>query len=264
MNCSHANFSLKRQCISEFIGTGLIIFFGSGVLAASKLTNINFGQLDISIIWGLGVSIGIYSSMKISGAHLNPAITITLYIFSNFNKKKVIPYIISQMLGSFTSTSLVYFLYYNLFNNFENSHKIVRGTVESLYLAAIFSTYPNGYVSTLKSLIVEIVIAAIFMYVTMTLNDFNKTSYSSYSYLLTPLIIGSLIIVIGTSMGSLTSFALNPARDLSPKIFMWLAGWGSISFTGGRDFPYFFIPLFGSLSGTIIGAFGYIRLTKLI
>lgn len=83
--------NIIKQCFVEFFGTGLIIFFGTGCLAASKLTNVNFNQFEISCIWGLGVSISIYFSSAISGAHLNPAITIFFWLSSKFNKKKVLP-----------------------------------------------------------------------------------------------------------------------------------------------------------------------------
>lgn len=77
---------------------------------------------------------------------------------------------------------------------------------------------------------------------------------------LAPLLIGLLIAVIGASMGPLTGFAMNPARDFGPKVFAWLAGWGNVAFTGGRDIPYFLVPLFGPIVGAIVGAFAYRKL----
>lgn len=97
--CSQKN--IFQQCVFEFLGTGLIIFFGIGCLATSKLTNFHFNQYEMSMIWGFSVSLSIYLSISISGAHLNPAITIFFWLFYKFNKKKVVPYIISQISGSF-------------------------------------------------------------------------------------------------------------------------------------------------------------------
>ncbi|KAB0867944.1 aquaporin family protein, partial [Cronobacter sakazakii] len=77
---------------------------------------------------------------------------------------------------------------------------------------------------------------------------------------LAPLLIGLLIAVIGASMGPLTGFAMNPARDLGPKAFAWLAGWGNVAFTGGRDIPYFLVPALGPVVGAALGAFGYRKL----
>lgn len=83
--------TLKGQCIAEFLGTGLLIFFGVGCVAALKVAGASFGQWEISVIWGLGVAMAIYLTAGVSGAHLNPAVTIALWLFACFDKRKVIP-----------------------------------------------------------------------------------------------------------------------------------------------------------------------------
>ena len=123
--------TLKGQCIAEFLGTGLLIFFGVGCVAALKVAGASFGQWEISVIWGLGVAMAIYLTAGVSGAHLNPAVTIALWLFACFDKRKVIPFIVSQVAGAFCAAALVYGLYYNLFFDFEQTHHIVRGSVES-------------------------------------------------------------------------------------------------------------------------------------
>ncbi len=85
--------TLKGQCIAEFLGTGLLIFFGVGCVAALKVAGASFGQWEISVIWGLGVAMAIYLTAGVSGAHLNPAVTIALWLFACFDKRKVIPFI---------------------------------------------------------------------------------------------------------------------------------------------------------------------------
>ena len=111
--------TLLGQCIAEFIGAGLLIFFGVGCVAALVLTGAEFGQWEVSIIWGIGVAIAIYCTAGVSGAHLNPAVTIALAAFHGFDKAKIIPYIIAQVLGAFCSAALVYALYSNLFSDYE-------------------------------------------------------------------------------------------------------------------------------------------------
>jgi len=249
-----ATSTLKGQCIAEFLGTGLIIFFGAGCVAALKLAGASFGQWEISIIWGLGVSMAIYLSAAISGAHLNPAVTIALWLFACFERRKVLPYIIAQVAGAFCAAALVYGLYYNLFIDFEQTHQMVRGSTESLDLAGIFSTYPHPLVGTGQAFLIELVITAVLMALIMALTDDGNGIPRGP---LAPLLIGLLIAVIGASMGPLTGFALNPARDFGPKLFAWVAGWGDIAFTGGRDIPYFLVPIFGPLVGASLGAFGY-------
>ncbi|WJV53751.1 MIP/aquaporin family protein [Prodigiosinella aquatilis] len=246
--------TLKGQCIAEFLGTGLLIFFGVGCVAALKLAGANFGQWEISITWGFGVAMAIYLTAAVSGAHLNPAVTVALWLFACFDKRKVIPYILSQVAGAFCAAALVYGLYYNLFYDFEQTHHIVRGSVESLNLAGIFSTYPNPHISVMQAFLVEMVITAILMCLILALTDDGNGIPRGP---LAPLLIGILIAVIGASMGPLTGFALNPARDFGPKLFAYVAGWGKVAFTGARDIPYFLVPIFGPLVGAILGAFGY-------
>lgn len=246
--------TLKGQCIAEFLGTGLLIFFGVGCVAALKLAGASFGQWEISIIWGLGVAMAIYLTAAISGAHLNPAVTIALWLFACFDGRKVLPYIVAQIAGAFCAAALVYGLYYNLFFDFEAANHMVRGSDESLALAGIFSTYPNAHISVGQALLVETVITAILMCLILALTDDGNGIPRGP---LAPLLIGILIAVIGASMGPLTGFALNPARDFGPKMFAYLAGWGKVAFTGARDIPYFLVPIFGPIIGACLGAFGY-------
>ncbi|WP_407084565.1 MIP/aquaporin family protein [Pluralibacter gergoviae] len=245
--------TLKGQCIAEFLGTGLLIFFGVGCVAALKVAGASFGQWEISVIWGLGVAMAIYLTAGVSGAHLNPAVTIALCLFANFEGRKVVPFIISQFAGAFCAAALVYGLYYNLFAHYELTHHMVRGSVESLDLAGIFSTYPNPYISLFQAFAVEMVITAILMGVIMALTDDGNGVPRGP---MAPL----LIAVIGASMGPLTGFAMNPARDIGPKAFAFVAGWGKVAFTGGYVIPYFIVPLFAPVVGAALGAFAYTRL----
>ena len=97
--------TLKGQCIAEFLGTALLIFFGVGCVAALKLAGASFGQWEISIIWGPGVAMAIYLTAAISGAHLNPAVTLALWLFACFDGRKVVPYIIAQVAGAFCAAA---------------------------------------------------------------------------------------------------------------------------------------------------------------
>jgi glycerol uptake facilitator protein len=200
----------------------LLIFFGVGCVAALKVAGASFGQWEISIIWGLGVAMAIYLTAGVSGAHLNPAVTIALWLFACFDGRKVVPFILSQFAGAFCAAALVYGLYYNLFIDFEQTHHMVRGSVESLDLAGIFSTYPNPHINFVQAFAVEMVITAILMGVILALTDDGNGIPRGP---LAPLLIGLLIAVIGASMGPLTGFAMNPARDIGPKRSpLWQAG----------------------------------------
>ncbi|MFO6425572.1 aquaporin [Escherichia coli] len=132
--------TLKGQCIAEF----LVIWSHSlaWVCVDTQSCWCVFWSVEISVIWGLGVAMAIYLTVGVSGAHLNPAVTIALWLFACFDKRKVIPFIVSQVAGAFCAVALVYGLYYNLFFYFEQTHHIVRGSVESVDLACIFLYLP--------------------------------------------------------------------------------------------------------------------------
>ncbi len=245
---------LLGECLSEFIGTGLLIFFGVGCVAALVLTGASFGQWEISIIWGIGVAVAIYCAGGVSGAHLNPAVTIALTLFHGFDKRKAIPYIGAQLLGAFSSAALVYALYSNLFTQYETLHSMVRGSQDSLALAGIFSTYPNPALSFGGAFAVEFVITAVLMFVILALGDDRNGAPNGA---VTPLLVGLLIAVIGGSLGPLTGFAMNPARDFGPKFFAYLAGWGDMALTGGKDIPYFIVPIAAPILGACFGGWLY-------
>ncbi|CAM3839692.1 MIP/aquaporin family protein [Xenorhabdus thuongxuanensis] len=249
--------TLSGQCISEFLGTALLVFFGLGCVAAARIAGAQLGLWEISIIWGFGVALAVYLTAGISGAHLNPAVTIALCLFANFDRKKVLPYIIAQMFGGFVAALIIYMMYYNLFLDYEQVHNIVRGSQESLFTAGIFSTYPAAQISVFHAFIVEVIIAAVLLCLILSLTDDGNGIPRGP---LAPLLIGILIAVIGGSFGPLTGFALNPARDFGPKLVAYLTGWGDIALTGGRDIPYCLVPLVAPIVGAILGAFGYRKL----
>lgn len=246
--------TLAAQCIAEFIGTGLIIFFGVGCVSAFNLAGADFGQWEISIVWGLAVAMGAYVSSGVSGAHLNPAVSIALCVFGNFEARKLLPYIIAQVAGAFCFAALVYGLYQSLFIDYEQTHQIVRGSLDSLPLAGIFSTYPDPRLSLLQAFLIEMSITAVLMAVIMGLTDDGNGIPRGP---LAPLLIGLLVAAIGAAFGPLTGFALNPARDFGPKLFADLAGWGNLALTGDKQIPYCLVPIVAPIVGALIGAFIY-------
>lgn len=176
--------------------------------------------------------------------------------FCGFDKRKVVPFIIAQIAGAFASAALVYALYSNLFTQWELTHNVVRGSVESLGTAGIFSTYPNALLSNMQAFAVEMVITAVLMLGIMALGDNNNGAPKGFA---AALLIGILIAVIGASLGPLTGFAMNPARDFGPKLFAFVAGWGDVALTGGRDNPYFWVPILGPIVGAQIGTALYVK-----
>ncbi|HHG8772955.1 TPA: MIP/aquaporin family protein [Raoultella planticola] len=248
---SESREAVTGPCLAEFLGTGLFMFFGTSVLCAAKLAGASFGLWEICIVWGLGIALAVYLTAGISGAHLNPAVTIALWMFASFDAKKVAPYILAQMAGAFCGAALTYLLYHNMFADYEQAHQMVRGSQDSLYLASIFSTYPAANISVWLAALVEIVITSMLIGLIMALTDDGNGVPKGP---LAPLLIGLLVAVIGAATAPLTGFAMNPARDFGPKLFTFLNGWGSVAMTGGRDIPYFLVPLIAPVVGGIVGA----------
>jgi glycerol uptake facilitator protein len=248
--------TLLGQCIAEFIGTGLLIFFGVGCVAALVLTGASFGQWEVSIIWGMGVAIAIYCTAGVSGAHINPAVTIALAIFHGFEKRKVLPYILSQLLGAFCSAALIYALYSSLFTDYEIANGFLRNSEAALSTAGIFSTYPHPSLSMLGAFSVEFVITAVLMFAILALGDENNGAPRGP---MNPFLIGVVIAVIGGSLGPLTGFAMNPARDFGPKLFTYFAGW-EFALSGAKDIPYFIVPILGPIFGACFGGWAYPKL----
>lgn len=249
-NKSHA---LLGKCIAEFIGTGFLVFFGVGCVAALVLNGSEFGQWEVSIVWGLGVAIAIYCTAGVSGAHLNPAVTIALTAFHGFDKAKVLPYIGAQLLGAFFSAALIYGLYSNLFVDYEIANNFARNSEAALSTAGVFSTYPHPSISMLTAFSVEFVITAVLMFGILAFGD---ESNGASRGALNPLLIGLLIAVIGGSLGPLTGFAMNPARDFGPKLFAYLAGWDH-ALTGAKEIPYMIVPILAPIAGACFGGWLY-------
>jgi len=246
--------SLKGQCIAEFFGTGLFIFFGTCCLCAVKLAGAGFGLWEICIVWGLGIALAVYLTAGISGAHLNPAVTIGLWLFANFDRKKVIPYSLSQTAGAFFGAAICYFIYQNLFSDYEMTNNMIRGSESSLFLSSIFCTYPHPSITVIHAAAVEIIITATLMSLILALTDDGNGVPKGA---LAPLLIGLLVAVIGAATAPLTGFAMNPARDFGPRLFTFFAGWGNITMTGGRDIPYLFVPIIAPIIGACVGGAGY-------
>jgi len=249
--------ALMRECIAEVIGTGIFMFIGTGCVAALVTAGAQFGQWEISIIWGLGVAIAIYAVGGVSGAHINPAVTLALASFMGFEWRKVPFYILAQFIGAALGAGLTYFLYGPVIFDWEAAHHVVRGTAESLQTAGIFTTFANADVSYWHAMLVEMVITAVLMYSILALSD-DKNGGSKG--VLGGLLIGLVVAAIGASFGPLTGFAMNPARDLAPRLLIDVLGWGDVVMTGGRDMFYAWVPIVGSILGAQVGAFVYTKL----
>jgi MIP family channel proteins len=243
------SYTLKHELYAEFLGTLVLIAFGAGVVAQVILSNQQNGTyFSINFAWGLAVTMGIYIAGGVSGAHLNPAVTLALAVRRGFAWPKVIPYWLAQTAGAFTGAALVFFVYREAFNSFDNGTRMVLGEKGT---AGIFSTYPQPYLSLFGGLVDQIFGTAILLLMIMAIGDARNNAAGN----LGPIVVGFLVMVIGMAFGFNAGYAINPARDLGPRLFTAVAGWGPEVFRAG-DY-WFWIPIIGPLIGGPLGAFVY-------
>lgn len=250
---------LWGECLSEFLGTFILIFVGCGTVAGKVLYGAELGQWELSLIWGLAVALAIYITGAVSGTHINPAVTVTMAVFRGFPWKNVIPFITAQVLGAFTGAAVVYGLYRGGLAHYEKAENIQRGSEASLDTAGIFSTYPASFLSHWDAFLVEFSLTAFLLIVILAVVDERNPQLPALNRL-GPLVIGITVAVIGGSFGTLTGFAINPARDFGPKLFTWIAGWESMALPGPGG--YFWIPIVAPILGGLCGAWIYDRLVR--
>ncbi|TDH66258.1 hypothetical protein CCR75_000812 [Bremia lactucae] len=241
---------LFRQCLAEFLGTLVMIMFGDGVVAQVVLSqSTKGGYLSINLSWGLGVLFGIHVSGGVSGAHLNPAVTTTLAIYGRMEWRKVPYYIFSQIAGAFIAALLVWIIYFPML-------KVIDP--EKISTQGIFATYPySDDIPVSTCFLTEVVGTALLLGCIFAFGDELNKPTGPYTH---PSAVALLVVAIGMAFGMNSGYAINPARDFGPRVFSWIAGWGSKVFTL-RD-SYFWIPIIAPLVGGPIGAGIYVCLIE--
>lgn len=227
--------------LAEFIGTALLILLGDGVVASVALKETkssNAGWLTIVIGWGLAVTLAIYAVGSFSGAHLNPAVSVGLAIAGSFSWSEVPMYVLSQLAGAFFGAVL---MWVHFKPHWEK-------TPDAAAKLAVFCTAP-AIRNTMANLVSEIIATAVLVLGLLFIGA-NKFADG-----LNPVIVGLLIISIGLSLGGTTGFAINPARDLGPRLAHALL---PIPAKGNSDWGYSWIPVVGPLIGAAVGALVYV------
>ena len=241
---------LVAELIAEFLGTFVLILLGNGVVAMVVLFPtknpgeiIHGGFTNITLGWGLAVTMGIYIAGKVSGAHLNPAVSLALAIFRKFPWSKVVPYSIAQIAGAFAASALVFWNYRPAFHQVDPQLERTAG---------IFTTFPAfpglpqaGFLDQLigTGLLVLLIFAIV--------DEFNTPPGSN----LAPAMVGLVVVAIGMSFGGMHGYAINPARDFGPRLFAFTVGFGSMAIPGPNG--YMWVPIIGPFVGAIAGALIY-------
>jgi MIP family channel proteins len=239
-----------REAAAEFLGTFVLLVFGTAVVAQVVLSGGTHGSyLSINLGWGLAVAMGVYVAGGVTGAHLNPAVTLALAVHRGFSWRKVAPFVAAQMAGAFAGASLTFFTYREAFDRFDGGLRQVAGEKAT---ASIFATYPQPFLSTMGGLTDQVVGTALLLLVIFALGDAKNLAPEPRS---APLVVGALVVLIGMTFGFNAGYAINPARDLGPRLFTALAGWGAEVFRAGSG--WWWVPIAGPLLGGVLGGFVY-------
>ncbi|KAJ7677426.1 putative aquaporin 4 [Mycena rosella] len=249
---------MMREYVAEFLGVCILIIFGTGVdcqVVLSSVTGVASSQkgsyLSINIGWAVGTAMGVWVSGGISGGHINPAVTIALATYRGFPWKKVPGYIAAQVLGGLVGAALVYANYYHAISIFEGGDD-----VRTLATAGLFSTYALDYMTAVSAFFSEFLATAVLVVVVLAIGDRKNCPPPAG---LAPLVLFVLILGIGACLGMETGYAINPARDLGPRILTAMVGYGSQVFTFRKSLtPHrLWCPVISPILGAQAGAIFY-------
>jgi len=240
-----------QNFLAELLGTMLLVILGDGVVANVVLNRTkgqNSGWIVITVGWGVAVAMAVYAVGRLSGAHLNPAVTVALAATGSFSWAEVPSYLAAQMIGAFLGAIVVWLAYLPHWS-------ATQAPGDKL---AVFCTGP-AVRAPIPNLITEIIGTAVLLFGILAIAANAQTLSKAgdvdltlvFSRGLQPLLVGVLVLGIGVSLGGPTGYAINPARDLGPRLAHALL---PIPGKGGSDWEYAWIPIIGPLIGGVLGA----------
>ncbi|MDH5682361.1 MAG: aquaporin [Spirochaetota bacterium] len=259
------NTSSWHDFMGELLGTFILVLFGCGSVAVTVLFGALTGLMQIAMVWGMAVTLAIYSTRHLSFAHFNPAVSLAMVVAGRMRGRFLPVYFAGQFSGAFIAAALLYLLFGSSIAEFETANSIVRGAPESIKSAMIFGEYyPNpgsgsiAVVSGNLAFLAEAVGTFCLMLFILLLTDtanLGKPKDSS-----TPVFIGIALTLIISIIAPLTQAGLNPARDFSPRILTVIAGWGDAAFPD-KDYGFITVYMFGPVLGAVSAS---LLFTKLI
>lgn len=257
---------MRAALLGEALGTFLLVLFGTGSVACAVLTGALQGLWQVAVVWGFGVTIAIYCSAPLSGAHLNPAVSLAFALFrpASLPWGRLLPYTAAQLMGAIGAGLVVWAVFAPFLAHFEAQEGLIRGAAGSERAAMIFGEYfPNpaifgtgpeaaALVSPLSAMLVETLGTAILVLVIFTLSDSDNGAAPPPT--LVPFFVGFTVAVLISLFAPVTQAGWNPARDFGPRLVALLAGYGSIAIPGphGGFWVYIVGPLLGGVAGGAI------------
>lgn len=263
---------LSRQVVAEVIGTFLLIFFGCGAVHAAVLTGAQQGLWQVAIVWGVAIMLAIYAVGGVSGAHINPAMTLAFATWRGFPKSRVLPYITAQLVGAILAATLLFVLFGPQLAAKEREKNVVRGEPGSVITAMCYGEYfpsPGGMaagtepysaekhaevqtrVSPTLAFIAELFGTMILGFVVFALTDDRNTGQPAAGQ--PAVFIGLTVAVLISVIAPLTQACFNPARDFGPRLFASFAGWGRVALPGQDDFSWLTVYIVAPILGAVAG-----------
>lgn len=251
-------FKVMKQilavCFGEFLGTFILVFFGTAIVAVALLFQAPVGLVQVALVWGAGVTLAIYATRHLSCAHLNPAVSLGMVLAGRMNPRLLLSYWAAQLVGAMAAGAFVLLVFHPAIAGYEAVNEIVRGTPASVKTAMMFGEYfPNpGFnqpwfdVSMATAMLVEG--AGTFLLVILIFLLTEGCNVGRPGDMLAPVFIGTTVAALIAVTAPLTQTGINPARDFGPRLIAYLAGWGQIAIPGpkgGFFWVYIAAPLMG-------------------
>lgn len=264
--------SVQRAMIAELLGTFLLIFFGCGAVHAAVLTGAQSGLWQVAIVWGVAIMLAIYCVGSVSGAHINPAMTIASMIWRGFPKSRVLPYIGAQLCGAFLAAAALFILFEPHILAKETAKGVTRGQPGSEMTAMCYGEYypapgslgdgdgkysPEFHdklksrMSQRRAFLAELLGTMILAFVVFAVTDSRNTGSPASGT--APVFIGLTVSALISVIAPLTQACFNPARDFGPRLFAYFAGWGSIALPGFSDPGWLTVYMIAPITGAVLG-----------
>ncbi|MCA9170009.1 MAG: aquaporin family protein [Planctomycetales bacterium] len=268
--------SLAKMMCAEASGTYVLVLLGCGAVHAATLFGAQSGLWQVAIVWAVAIMIAIYLTGSISGAHLNPAVTIALSVWQRHRWSRVAPYILAQVFGAFLAAATLYYLFAGVLAYYEEVKHVVRGEPGSIVTAMCYGEYyPNpGSVASATApfdmaayerlqscvpmfaafgaeLLGTALLAAVIFAVTDTRNQVAPQAN------LAPVFVGLTVAALISVIAPLTQACFNPARDFGPRLFAYFAGWGTVALPGSDSHSWLTVYILAPIIGAIIGGGWY-------
>ncbi len=268
---------LSAQCLAEAVGTFFLVFFGTGAVHAAVISGAQSGLWQVAIVWGVAIMLAIYTVGGISGAHINPAITLALATWGRFSWQRVLPYIAAQMVGAIVAAAILFILWKPWLDEREKVKGVVRGEPGSEITAMCYGEYfPNpgglasgndrldqtalaeqrGRVSEGQAILAEVLGTMRLAFVVFAVtDDSNPAAPPNY---LAPVFIGLTVAVLISVLAPLTQACFNPARDFGPRLVAYFCGWRAVAIPGPTPTGFLTVYILSPIAGAIAGG-GFYR-----